>query len=198
MTEPDEGTVVARFQVTPDEMYDAIIALGQLIYGLPPSLSRFAKKYGNWLLAVLASLLTILVLFVGTVIIVATGLGSANSAFLIITSLCWGAALFVSWLNRFQKRRMRAALAQQNFNSVVTVTDNGPFLSWDSEAYKYSWQYDRFDTLIPYKGGYYLVTGLAGLFIPGHAFVDAAAKTRFETILKKKMRPDVVDAFFEI
>jgi hypothetical protein len=196
MTQSEAGTVVARFQVTPEEVYDAMLALGQEIYGFSRLFSRFGK-YGNWLFAALASLVTIAILLVGSFIALATGVMSGETAFLVILSMFWGAAFCISWLSQFQKRRIRAALARQNLNTEVTLFDNGQFLSWDTPDQKYSWKYDQFDTLMAYKGGYYLVSGLAGLFVPGRAFADESSKKRFENTLKEKMRPDVIAAFFQ-
>jgi hypothetical protein len=158
--------------------------------------SRFGK-YGNWLFAAFASFVTITILLVGAFIALATGVMSGETAFLVILCMFWGAAFCISWLSQFQRRRIRAALARQNLNTEVTLSDNGTFLSWDMPDQKFSWSYDNFDTLLAYKGGYYLVSGLAGLFVPGHAFVDESAKKRFEDILKEKMRPEVVATFFQ-
>jgi hypothetical protein len=196
MNQSESGKVLARFQLTPEEMYDAILALGQEIYGFSRHFSRFGK-YGNWLFAALASLVTIAIFLVGAFIALATGVMSGETAFLVIISMFWGAAFCISWLSQFQRRRIRAALARQSLNAEVTLYDNGKFLSWDTPDQKYSWSYDNFDTLLSYKRGYYLVSGLSGLFVPGFAFADEAAKKRFEDILREKLRPDVVAAFFQ-
>jgi hypothetical protein len=196
MTQSDNAIVVARFQVTPDELYDAILALGQAIYGFQQRPLRFGK-YHNLIVGALAFVVTFLI-FVGlTVFAIMSKLVTSDTIFLVTISMVWGAALLIGWYSHFQKRRIRVALARQNFNNEVTVTDNGPFMSWDSNDYKYSFKYDQFDTLLSYKDGYYLVSGLSGLFVPGHAFSDAEAKARFETILKAKMRPTVFAAFLK-
>jgi hypothetical protein len=196
MTQSDDVSVVARFQVTPEEMYDAIFALSQSIYGFKQGRSRFGK-YHNWVVAALSSVVTFVIFFSVTLFAIVSNLMTTDTVFLVTMSMVVSAVLLLVWYTAFQKRRIRFALARQNFNSEVTVTDDGQFLSWNAADYKHSWGYDKFDTLLSYKDGYYLVSGLSGLFIPGHAFADVHAKTRFENILKEKMRPSVVAAFLQ-
>jgi hypothetical protein len=196
MIQSDNAEVVARFQVTPEELNDAILALGQAIYGFQQGPLRFGK-YHNWIVGALAFVVTSLIFMGLTVFAVMSKLVTADTIFLVTISMAWGAALLISWYSHFQKRRIRAALARQNFSNEVTVTDNGQFMSWDSSNYKYSFKYDQFDTLLSYKGGYYLVSGLSGLFIPGYAFANSDAKVRFESILREKVQPTVFAAFLQ-
>jgi hypothetical protein len=190
-----ERRIVARFTTTPEEMIEAVKVLSGVLYGF----SGLSPSAGLWRRAMLFGIGGVIglgILTVGNAIAAIPGGFTPRDYIIAVIAAVVSALVVLVGLGQFQMRRMRAALFQQLAHQEVEIVADASGLWWNTASEKHFWLYSKFERLIPFKEGYYLVTGLSGGYIPGRGFASDDEKAAFEQLIRDNLRPEVIARFF--
>jgi hypothetical protein len=190
-----DGRVVARFTTTPAEMIEAVTALSQVIYGYG-GLSRGAGLWKRLVAFSIGSFLMSTILMGANRLLLGTGGFTLRDFYIALVAAVVAAFAVMFGLSQFQLRRMRATLNRRPDAEAVEIVAAEIGLWWNTATEKHFWVYDKFDNIIAFKDGYYLLTGLSGGYIPGRGFAGDGEKLAFERLLKEKLPPAAVAQFF--
>jgi hypothetical protein len=192
---PVDGKVVARFTTTPDEMIEAVTTLSRVLYGYA-GLSRAAGFWKRFVAFFMGSFLGSVLLVSANRFILGSGGFTLRDFNIAVISAGVAGFLVMFALSRFQMRRMRAALVKHPESEDVEIIAGATGIWWNTRKEKHFWIYSKFDHVIAFKDGYYLVTGLSGGFIPGRGFDGESEKSAFERLLQEKLPHAAVAQFF--
>ena len=191
MTKADGDLILARFETSPEEFAELMLVMGQRVYGF-----RAKSKMGRNISRAIFALIGVVI---GLVLAASVGgvgpaLGWINprEALLILLTLAITCTVGLTVLGRFQKRRLLSALTNSNWSKAVVISADDSGLIWTTADEKHHIAWSRFEAVAPFNDGYAVMTNIAGMYVPGRGFADAAAKQRFESILAANLVPGIL------